>query len=236
MPHIAVINRSSVVSARAIEGMLPALGTQWARDLRPVWGVDEVSFMVTPAGRTPPRGAWWLVFLDDSRHAGRLGFHDLTSEGLPIAKVYARAALIRGASISVAASHELCEMAVDPWLNGAYQDGNGTFWAGEVCDPVQGDRYSYPIRGTRVSDFVTPDWFGRARRGVPVDFRGHAKSSFKVLPGGYAQKYETRRGWVQVRHPTTAPGARVHAALGTRRERRARGPAAWRRSAPLPAD
>jgi len=216
--------------------MLPALETQWARDLRPIWGVDEAGFSLVAADREPPRGTWWLVFLDDSRHARRLGYHDLTSEGLPISKVYARAALKRGASISVAASHELCEMAVDPWLNGAYQDDNGAFWAGEVCDPVQGDRYGYAVRGTRVSDFVTPDWFGHARRGVPVDFRGYAKSSFRVLAGGYAQKYTMRRGWVQIRHPGSVDDARVHAAVGTRRERRARGRTGWQRSAPNPED
>lgn len=232
MPHIAVINRSTVVSARAIAAMLPAFERQWARDLGPIWGVDEATLSLVRPNREPPRSAWWLVFLDDSNQAHRLAYHDLTDEGLPISKVYARTVLNRGASVSVSASHELCEMAVDPWLNGSYQDDNEAFWAGEVCDPVQGDRYSYAIRGTRVSDFVTPEWFGHARRGVPVDFRGHTKRSFHVLPGGYAQKYETRRGWVQVHGAPTAGPKRTPPAPGSRRERRARGEARWQRSSP----
>ena len=233
MPHIAVINRSNAVSARAIAAMLPAFEKQWVRDLRPVWGVDEATFTAVPANRVPPRGAWWLVFLDDSHQAHHLSYHDLTSEGLPIAKVHARTLLKRGASISVSASHELCEMAVDPWLNGAYQDDNGVFWAGEICDPVQGDRYSYKINGIAVSDFVTPEWFGNPRRGTFVDFNERVRQAFRVLPGGYAQKYETRRGWVQIRGAVSGSD-RAKAARGTRRERRARGAACWTRSAPGP--
>ena len=106
MPQIAVINRSTVVTARAINAMLPAFDRQWTRDLRPVWGVDAAEFTVVPANRAPPRNAWWLVFLDDSHQAHRQAYHDLTSEGLPISKVYARTLLKRGTSVSVGASHE----------------------------------------------------------------------------------------------------------------------------------
>ena len=236
MPHIAVINRSTVVTARAVDAMVRAFEKQWARDLRPIWGVDEASFTVVRPGREPRRGAWWLVFLDDTHQARRLAYHDLTSEGRPISKVFARTLLRRNASVSVGASHELCEMAVDPWLNGAYQDDNEVFWAGEICDPVQGDRYSYRIGGTSVSDFVTPEWFGHAHRGARVDFTRHAKRSFHVLPGGYAQRYEKRRGWVQVHGATTAKTERRPPVSGSRRERRARGEPRWTRSAPKARD
>ena len=234
MPEIAIINRSTVVKARALNAMVRALEKQWARDLLPIWGVDEADLTVVPANRSPPRGAWWLVLLDDTHQAHRLAYHDLTSDGLPVSKVFARTLLRRNASISVGASHELCEMAVDPWLNGAYQDDNEVFWAGEICDPVQGDRYSYAINGTPVADFVTPEWFGHAHRGARVDFKRHAKWSFQVLAGGYAQKYETRRGWVHIHGPGIAGAKRTRPAPGSRRERRARGAAAWCRSEPIP--
>ena len=236
MPDVAVINRSTVVTAGSIDVMVRALEKQWARDLRPIWGVDEASFSVVRPGLEPRRGAWWLVFLDDTNQASRLAYHDLTSEGLPISKVFARTLLRRNASVSVGASHELCEMAIDPWLNGAYQDDNEVFWAREICDPVQGDRYGYSIGGTSVSDFVTPEWFGHARRGARVDFRRYAKRSFHVLPGGYAQRYETRRGWVQIHGASIATSERRAPVSGSRRERRARGKAHWTRSAPRPRD
>lgn len=236
MPKIAVINHSTAVKPRALNAMVRAFEKQWARDLRPIWGVDEADLTLVPSNRSPPRGAWWLVFLDDTHQARKLAYHDLTNDGLPISKVFARTLLRRGRSISVGASHELCEMAVDPWLNGAYQDDNEVFWAAEICDPVQGDRSGYEINGTLVADFVTPEWFGHAHRGSRVDFRRHAKRSFQVLPGGYAQKYETRRGWVQIHGPATAAAKRTPPAPGSRRERRARGETRWKRSAPRPED
>jgi hypothetical protein len=48
-------------------------------------------------------------------------------------------------------------MAVDPWLNSAYQDPHGHFWAGEVCDPVEDDQYGYEINGVLVTDFVNAE-------------------------------------------------------------------------------
>ena len=65
MPQIAVINESTTVADAAVQGMLPAFGQQWNNDLRPVWGVDEATFVWTPQGQAPPDGSWWLVFLDD---------------------------------------------------------------------------------------------------------------------------------------------------------------------------
>ena len=54
-----------------------------------------------------------------------MAYHDLTNEGLPISKVFVKTLQADNASISVGATHELCEMAVDPWLNSAYQDRHG---------------------------------------------------------------------------------------------------------------
>jgi len=57
-------------------------------------------------------GSWWLVFLDDSDQADALAYHDLTEDGLPISKVFVKTILADNASVSVGATHELCEMAV----------------------------------------------------------------------------------------------------------------------------
>ena len=99
------------------------------------------------------------MFLDDSDQADALAYHDLTNEGLPISKVFVKTIVSAKESVSVGATHELCEMAVDPWLNSAYQDPKGTFWAGEVADPVESDQYGYKIGAILVTDFVTPNWF-----------------------------------------------------------------------------
>ncbi len=221
MPKIAVMNQSTVMADVDIQKMIPAFAQQWNNDLRPVWGVDAAAFTFVPAHQMPAAGSWWLVFLDNSDQAGALAYHDLTNEGLPISKVFVKTLIADGASVSVGATHELCEMAVDPWLNSAYQDPKGVFWAGEVCDPVESDQYGYNIGVVRVTDFITPNWFAHQHSVGPIDFKGHASTPFAVLPGGYAQKFG-RRGWVQVNGAEAKMEHQAHAAPGSRRERRSR--------------
>jgi hypothetical protein len=230
MPQIAVINESTVISDADVQKMLPAFDQQWNKDLEPVWGVDTAEFAFTPKGQQPAVGAWWLVFLDNSDQAGALAYHDLTNEGLPISKVFVKTLQADHASISVGATHELCEMAVDPWLNSAYQDSHGVFWAGEICDPVEADQYGYEIGGVLVTDFITPNWFGHQHAQGNIDLKGHSRAAFEVLSGGYAQKFDPQRGWVQVTGSKAMGFQRAHAAEGSRRERRARQWPNWHRS------
>jgi hypothetical protein len=222
MPQIAVINESTAISDADVQKMIPAFDQQWNKDLRPIWGVDAATFNFIPKGRMPPAGSWWCVFLDNSDQADALAYHDLTNEGLPISKVFAKTLMQDKASISVGATHELCEMAVDPWLNSAYQDPHGTFWAGEVCDPVESDQYGYEIGGVLVTDFITPNWFAHEHAQGAIDLKNHAHTAFQVLSGGYAQRFDPRRGWVQVNGRTAALTHQAYAARGSRRERRTR--------------
>ena len=231
MLQLAVINESTAIADDSVQQMIPAFSTQWNTDLSAVWGVGSAQFDFTPRTTRPASGAWWVVFLDDSDQANALAYHDLTNEGLPISKIFVKTIQADKASLSVGASHELCEMAVDPWLNSAYQDAQGIFWAGEVCDPVEDDQYGYMIGGALLSDFVTPDWFGHKDARGPVDRQGHVRSAFEVLTGGYAQKWDPQRGWQQVTGAQALKSARVATApQGSRRERRARQWKHWRRS------
>lgn len=232
MLHIAVINESTAISDEEVEAMIPAFERQYNRDLQPVWSVDPATFAFRRSGTKPHDGAWWVVFLDNSDQADDLAYHDLTSEGLPLSKVFVKTLREDKASISVGATHEICEMAVDPWLNGAYQGPTNIFWAGEICDPVEDDSYGYEIGGVLVTDFVTPNWFALKSVGPAIDFRGHASKAFEVLSGGYAQKYEHNRGWVQVTGHKAEGTKRATAAIGSRRERRHRGWSGWKPSKP----
>jgi hypothetical protein len=223
MLQIAVINESTVIADGDVQAMLPAFTQQWNRDLQPIWGVGEASFTFVPKGQAPASGTWWVVFLDDSDQAGALAYHDLTNEGLPISKVFVKTILADNASVSVGATHEICEMAVDPWLNSAYQDPQGVFWAGEICDPVEDNQYGYEIGGILVTDFVTPNWFAHEYAQGPIDFKQHATEAFEVLTGGYAQKFDPQQGWQQVTGSKARRSRRAYAPTGSRRERRARG-------------
>jgi len=133
MLQIAVINESTAITDSDVQDMIPAFDAQWNNELNDVWGVGAAQFSFVDRGITPPAGSWWAVFLGDSDQARALAYHDLTDEGLPISKVFVKTILADTASVSVGATHEICEMAVDPWLNSAYQDAQGNFWAGEVC-------------------------------------------------------------------------------------------------------
>jgi hypothetical protein len=231
MLQIAVINESTAISDADIQKMLPAFTQQWNSDLEPIWGVEQAAFQPVAKSQAPAAGTWWLVFLDDSDQAGALAYHDLTNEGLPLSKVFVKTLLDDKASISVGATHELCEMAVDPWLNSAYQDAQGTFWAGEVCDPVEDDQYGYNIGSVLVTDFVTPNWFAHKNAQAVMDFKKHANTPFQVLTGGYAQKFDPNQGWIQVTGEKARSSKRAEARRGSRRERRARSWKEWQRSA-----
>jgi hypothetical protein len=222
MLQLAVINESTAIASPDVQAMLPAFSQQWNQDLASIWGVEAGTFTFVPQGQTPAAGTWWIVFLDDSDQAGALAYHDLTNEGLPISKVFVKSILADKASISVGATHEICEMAVDPWLNSAYQDSKGVFWAGEVCDPVEDDQYGYQIGSTLVTDFVTPNWFGHQHSQAQIDFKGHASAAFVVLSGGYAQKFDPQKGWQQVTGAQAKLSKRADPPKGSRRERRAR--------------
>jgi hypothetical protein len=231
MLQIAVINESTAIADGSVQQMIPAFSTQWNTDLNAVWGVGAAQFGFSPKSTPPAAGAWWVVFLDDSDQADALAYHDLTNEGLPISKIFVKTIEADKASVSVGASHEICEMAVDPWLNSAYQDMQGVFWAGEVCDPVEDDQYGYTIGATLVTDFVTPNWFGHQNAQGPIDRQGHAQSAFQVLTGGYAQKWDPQKGWQQVTGAQAMKASRVaRAPKGSRRERRARQWKHWKRS------
>jgi hypothetical protein len=229
---IAVINASTDATDAQIQAMIPAFAQQWNHDLASVWSVGAADFTFMPKGSKPAAGSWWLVFLDDSDQAEALAYHDLTSEGLPISKVFVKTIAADHASLSVGATHELCEMAVDPWLNGAYQDKDGTFWAGEICDPVEDDQYAYLINNVQVTDFVTPNWFAHQHAQATIDFKGHSHTPFEVLTGGYAQKFDPGRGWQQVTGAQAMASKRAKAPDGSRRERRAREWKNWQRSDP----
>jgi hypothetical protein len=221
MPTIVVINESTVISNADIQKMLPAFEQQWNHDLKSVWQVEQASMSFLPKQKAPASGTWWLVFLDDSDQASALAYHDLTNDGYPISKVFVKTLQAQGASVTVGATHELCEMAVDPWLNGAYQDPSGTFWAAEICDPVESDKYGYKIGDILVTDFVTPNWYAHPQSQANIDFKGYTHSAFEVLSGGYAQKFDVKSGWVQITG-SAVKDAKAHAAVGSRRERRVR--------------
>jgi len=224
---ISVMNRSTVVKDQDVKPVVAALQKQVHNDFGPIWGVDA-DLAIVPKGSHPASGSWWLVILDDSDQAGALGYHDVTSEGMPLGKVFAKTDLQYGEKWSITASHELLEMLGDPDINlTAFvqdSDTSGKLYAYEVCDACEADSDGYDIDGIRVSDFVYPAWFESFRKPGSTQF-DHGKTiqkPFDLRPGGYIGVFEvgSGSGWQQITAHREDLMYRMRPRVGSRRERR----------------
>jgi len=243
MIQIAVINASTVVNDLDVKKMVDAIQVQIDRDWTPAWGIPA-KLTVVPHGQKPPSGMWWQTIFDTADQAGALGYHDLTSAGLPIGKVFAKTTLEAGDRVSVTLSHEVLEMLGDPDINLMVQKGPRGY-AYEVCDAVEDDSLGYDINGVRVSDFVYPQYFETFwhKGAAKFDHLGHLSGPVPSLThGGYMSYLDFTSGqWKQVT-ARLDDGSSVHRndspmlvkalykerpLTGARRYRRALPPGTW---------
>jgi len=241
--RISIINESKLTATAEVQAAVAALQRQVSEHFAPAWGVDATLTFVAP-GTKPAAGSWWLVILDDSDQAGALGYHDLTDEAMPLGKVFVKTARDSGVKWTITASHELIELLADPAINltvCATENNHLVLYAYEICDPCQADQFGYAIDGVAVSDFLFPSWFETFHRSgvVPLDYCGRISAPFAIMPGGYANVLDTGEpagAWTQKTGPAAMiAGARFierPAVVGSRRERRRRGAAAWLPSRP----
>jgi hypothetical protein len=225
--QIAVINESTVLADADVVPVVAAIQKQVSNDFLPVWGADA-ELIIVPKTTPPPSGSWWLVLLDDSDQANALGYHDLTTEGLPVGKVFAASDLKAGTSWTVTASHELLEMLGDPNINLTVFVQNsstaGILYAYEVCDACEDDSFGYQIDNILLSDFVYPAWFESFRTEASTQFDRMNKihDPFGLLAGGYIGTFNVQSGsgWQQLTAEKHATNSQNRGAVGTRRERR----------------
>lgn len=205
-PTIAFVNESTVATDAEIESIVAALQIQVSRDFVQCWGKDAKLVFAGKASNAP-QGAWVMAILDNSDQAGALGYHDITSSGQPLGKVFAKSDKEAGLSLSVTMSHETLEMLADPEINQVVfnqtTDSGGELYALEVCDAVEDDSLGYRINGVLVSDFVLPAWFAPSlpSKGTRYDFLGHLHGAVPaLLPGGYIGAFQipNTQGWTQV--------------------------------------
>jgi hypothetical protein len=75
-------------------------------------------------------------------------------------------------------------MFVDPNCNLWANDGKGSAYSLEVCDPVEAPTYT--VSGVSVCNFVTPSWFDPlAPATAQFDKLGQLTAAFSVLKNGY---------------------------------------------------
>jgi hypothetical protein len=195
---IVIINVDTNISHAEIVKAAAALQRQVLEHFYPVWGVDATVRAATP--QDPPRDDEWHFELRKvPTIEGALGFHDTTAAGLPRLFDFPELDAQDGVSWTVTASHEILEALADPWLRRGAQDDQGVWWATEVCDPVEQD--TYEIDGVLVSNFEYPAWQEpppKADAHTRYDHLGLCKGPWEVRDGGYAQKYDDQKGWIQV--------------------------------------
>jgi hypothetical protein len=181
------------VPLRQLQQIAAAVQQQVDNDFAPVWGV-RADISALAAGQAIPPGAWPVKIIDSLSGAG--GVH-LDNQGQPYAEA------VNGPHLSVAISHEILEMLVDPWGNRFTQgpdidpnfQGRKVFYLIEVGDPCEVT--SYPVNGVQVSDFVFPSFYdpnGKAR----YDFRKTLTGPLQVSKGCYISWIDPRDGkWHQ---------------------------------------
>lgn len=233
---IEIFSATTRVSSEQLAPVVIALQEQIHHDFKPHWNTGA-HLVNLQDGAIPSADAWWLGVFDHADQAGALGYHDLTTNGLPLGKVFLTDASSAGVPLSSVMSHELLEMVADPFIFSTVQISTAQFTALEVCDPCEAN--SYQINGVTVSDFVTPGWFVNPPLPGPVDLLNAVSGPLTLATGGYMSLWTPQGGWTQKFADaagvsnTTAPNPEYLArtrGLSTRLEKRARGYGRWLRS------
>ncbi len=164
-----------------------ALQKQASRDLAPIW---DISATVDAFDKLEdvPDGYWPLIIKDDIGQSGAAGVH-MDKDGQPFALITSSQSLDEW---SLTASHEMCEMLVDPSgdrqvTSDSPKPGQGRVsFLVEVSDPSEAADFAYSVNSIQVSDFYTPHYFDPVTSsGVRYSFTGAITHPRQVLRGGY---------------------------------------------------
>lgn len=194
IPTITCFNKAKTPLGVDYDALIAAMQVYIDQHVAPVWGTPAK--LVKTSGFV--KNAWAMVFLDDADQPDALAYHDLTPEGLPLAKVFVRTTLKNKDLVSVSASHELVEMLVDPAINLLTTGPDPKIiYAYESADPVE--QLSFDVNGIPLSDFVYPAYFETFHKpgSVRFDYLNKVKKPFQILSGGYQIIFKNGK-WSQV--------------------------------------
>jgi hypothetical protein len=221
---IAIVNQTtqtlpSTVTDADADTMTQAIASQIQSDVAPIWGRAVATVTFYTASTPVPSDAYVIAIVDNitDQKTGVVGSHTETQTGQMSGIVAAQPILTNNGgvltgtadwSVSSTLSHEVLEMFIDPNCNMWANDGKGSVYGLEVCDPVEAPTYTINVGGqdVAVSNFVTPAWFDpQAPSGSKFDFKGKLTTGpFTFLPGGYVT-YESKSGQLQQQFGTDYP-------------------------------
>ena len=182
VPTIACFNHAKTPLGVDFDALIAALQKFVDQHFAPVWGTPAK--LVKSTGFL--KGKWAMAFLDNASDAEIEGYHDVTPEGLPMAKVFVHTTLKQKDKVSVAASHELVEMLVDPATNlCSTGPKKNCLYDYEVADPVE--ELTFNVNGIAMTNFVYPQYFEAFHKSgsVRLDHMGKLKRPFEIAKGGY---------------------------------------------------
>lgn len=181
--QLALVAETKKVSFSAVSRVSAALQKQITRDLAPIWELKATVDAFASLDDVPV--GYWPMIVTEEDLGDAAGIHE-DKEGQPFA-------LIKfDSGWSLTASHETCEMLVDPFGNRMISGPSPMKGQGrveflvEVCDPSEDTPFAYRVNGIVVSDFYTPHYFDPvAVTGVRYSFTGAIKAPRQVLKNGY---------------------------------------------------
>lgn len=212
--QVGLVDTTGTIDPDLVQSVAAALNIQVTRDLPQFWHVAATVLYLPNHNKIP--ASVWPVQLVKSLPPGEGGFH-LDKHKQPYAKVVASP---KSAEWTIAASHEVLEMLVDPYGNRVQSsvaieikgkkivDGTGQFgYLVEACDPCEDDKFGYTINGVVVSDFITPRFYDPLpTSGTRYSFTGALKAPRQILNNGYISwvNHETDR-WQQLQYFSNTP-------------------------------
>lgn len=141
----------------------------------------------------PPVGSCNIILLDDLSVEGALGYHEDVEGGkIPVSYVGVKESREDDVSVTAVASHEMVEMAVDPFVEGneirtVKDTAINREYIVEIADPLEGCEYKVN-NGQEVANFVWPRWFDMQQTRKQISQRiefGIVEHPFKLAPNGY---------------------------------------------------
>lgn len=185
MSSVALVSRSTRARPEELAVVASAINTQVVKDLAPMWNISgTVAYM--PSEQSAADYPFKAYIVDDPNRNSGIHVHEASGQ------VFALIKYEPGLRWSIAASHEILEMLVDPFLNRTYPGASPTnppvpvHYVVEICDPVQACSYEIDLlHKVLVSDFCLPAYY---RTGPPANqfsFRGNVSSPGDVAIGGY---------------------------------------------------
>jgi hypothetical protein len=194
VPTITCINHATVDLGVDFDKLIDALQVFNDKHFSPIWGTP---CKLTRTTGNIPAGNWGMVFTDTADVADALGYHDLTPDGFPLAKIFVQTTIDDGEEVSVTSAHELAEMLVDPGIQMGAFGPDDVWYAYETADAVE--RETFAVNGINMTDFVYPAWFEAFRKpgSTKFDHLGKCNKPFQILKGGYMPVYQDGK-WTQI--------------------------------------